>query len=157
MFNGNDRQRKAQRIQASIELRKKRQEQDWRKIAQYLKVFQDELLYEELDFPNFHSWAESIGISRSLAYDLAAIAASPHRAMLESLGISKARLLLPKLNDADEATAADLVNDIAELTWHDARQRLYGDDPMSHIFMVACPSCGTKLKASKSVTLEESH
>ena len=157
MFNGNARQRKAQRIQENIELRQKRHERDWRKIAQYLKLFQDELLYEELDFANFHSWAESIGISRSMAYDLVAIASSPHRAMLESLGISKARLLLPKLNGVDETAAADLVNDIAELTWHDARQRLYGDDPEPHIFVVACPSCGTKLKASKSVTLEESH
>ena len=157
MFHGTARQQKAQRLQSYVEQRLKRQERDWRKIARWLARFQDEKLYEELDFPNFHSWAESIHISRSLAYDLVAIVSSPHKDLLQTLKISHARLLLPKLETLDTSGVADLVNDISGLTWHDARQRLYGDDPIQRVVSIACPACGVMLKSSKSVTLEVGH
>jgi len=157
MFHGTARQRKAQRLQSYVERRLARQEGDWRKVAQWLAKFYDEKLYEELDFYSFHAWSESIHIGKSLAYDLVAIEKSPHKAMLQTLRVSTARLLLPKLPELDTTGVADLVNDLSELTWHDARQFLYGGDPFPTVVVVACPACGVLLRSSKSVTLEIGH
>ena len=152
------RQRKALRLQGYVAQRLARQERDWRKIAQWLSEFDAEQLYEEMDFTGLPEWAESVGISRSMAYDLIEIHRSPYRESLQGLGIAKARLVLPALKRADKQGAAEeLLDSVAELTWHDTRQALWGDDPIQRVVVVSCPACGKQLRASKSVTLEVGH
>lgn len=148
------RQRRALRLQRFVQGRLGRQERDWQAIGRHLEAFDKDELYSEMDFTSMAEWAESIGISRSMAYDLVEIQRSPYRESLQGLGISKARLVLPLLKRLDADGIQTMLDDVAELTWHDTRQIIHGDDPILRIFNVRCPSCGKTLQASKSVTLE---
>lgn len=146
---------RALKYQTWIEKRLARIDRDWKHIARYLYVVYSESLYEEFDM-TFEEWAKSIGLSRSVAYDLVAIQNSPYREKLETLDISHARLVLPHLKDAGEFTDPnDLIDAIKDMTWEDARDYLQGDsDPQPHYIIVICPKCNRELKASRAVRLE---
>ena len=65
------RQAKAARLEQYVKARLERIDRDWKRIACWLSQIHAEKLFEEWDFANFGEYAESIGISSSLAYDLA--------------------------------------------------------------------------------------
>lgn len=147
------RQRRALKYEAWIKARLTRIERDWQHVARYLQIVHDERLYEEWDL-DFGEWAEQIGLSRSKAYDLVAIQKSLHRDKLLTLPVSHARLVLPHVGHLDEEGARELVEEVREMTWHDARQHLRGDDPPPTYIPVCCPRCGATLRASRAVILE---
>lgn len=148
------RQQRAKRFEDLIKRRLTRIDHDWKRIARWLSTIFNEKLFEEWDFNNFGQYAESIGISASRAYDLVGVHDSLHKEILETLPISHACMLAHRIKDKPAREVKRMADDISELTWHDARQYLYGDDPAPQWFYCRCPACDAKLKSSKTVTLE---
>lgn len=146
---------RALRIEKAIHLRLGRVNRDFLAIGKYLSTFKREFLADELDYANFGEWVGTLDLSPSLAYDLVAIWESRHQSVLATLSISHARLLLPhcKPETAPEHVA-ELADDIRDLTWNDARQRLNGDDPAPVWHYATCPKCRAKLKLGKATSLE---
>lgn len=135
-------------------------DQHWKKAAPFFRRMNDERLYEELDFPNFSAWCESINVSPSHGYSLAKLDALPPETknylQVKKVGLGKIKLLLPHLQDKTSQEQIETIErcEDEDMTWHAARQELNGDDIITKWVVVKCPRCNKSLRASRAVTLE---
>lgn len=125
----------AERVEERIVLEKQNISQSFQKLAVYLELFERERLYLARGYSSLRLWSSGpdIDLSYRLVHDLIRI----QRELLPTLGpggdeaiaaigISKARELLPLMNEGMEEQAIELVTngDAAALTWTDLRQEI---------------------------------
>lgn len=148
------RQRRALKYERFIRSRLDRTERDWKAIKRYVTIVHDERLYDEWDV-DFHEWLADIDLSRSMGFDLVAIQSSPFNGLLETLTISKARMVLPHLRDElgepiSWERAERLIEHAQEMKQDDLRQELNGDDLITKWVESQCPRCKAILELSRN-------
>lgn len=159
------RQRDALLCEANCKRQARLVELHWKKSAPYFARMLNQKLYEELDFPNFSSWADSISVSSSHAYALAQLSGLPE-SIQESLEeknvtLGKIKLILPKLEEAlqnqDNEGVDELVDSASRMPWHDLRESVVGDSPVPrYVFnSIDCPTCQSviELRLSRAVEI----
>ena len=86
-----------------------------------------------------------------MGYDFVAIQNSPYKENLETLNMSLARLVLPRLKDAEENVDPNtIIDEIRDMTWEDANQYLNGNSPLLQWVESKCPRCAAVLELSRA-------
>ncbi len=140
-------------------------EKHWVRSAPYFAKMLNEQLFAELDFANFSTWCESIGVSASHGYSLAQLAGLPEgvRDSLQGkqVNLGNLKLILPRLEEAieqqDDDEVDELIDEASRLRWSDLRQEMNGDTPAFQPVPIDCPHCGYVIELSRAARVESFH
>lgn len=140
--------------------------QAWVFLAEGLFVFQEKEYWRPLGYASFEEWlaGPEIDLGRRQAYYLIAtykelvVEHGATHAMLENVGISKAKTLLPALrrkkvdlvtalSDAETLASRDLTERYAALARDDGQEGGTGYDADKEPTRHQCPACGSWLRS----------
>lgn len=150
------RERRITEIEAGIHLRVDAIEALWHEVAAFLREVHDKQLWAVSEqWKTWEDWLEHMDISRSWAFSLVAIDKHEHADLLRQLPISRARMVIAKVQGVPRAKAEAIIGECAaQPTWRTSRVAVHGANPYEHDEVrVVSPCCNTPLLASRAVNL----
>lgn len=157
-----ERLRRAQKLDAEIRSTVKKAQDLWVGLIPHVTEFYHDKLYQEFGFSSFSEYCQALGYSDSHLYSLVSIGEQPPavRAAMEQIGISKAKLALPRVKGQPIDRRLEIVQQIGALDWRAAaeqssreREEQRNQQQEERLFATECPHCHRSLLADRPVNL----